>query len=72
VRLNARDVVLEPGRQEEYSLEQVDYISQDVKVLLRVQRIHQETLEIRSKLISKLSGFSRSLQCGSQNMRRLW
>jgi hypothetical protein len=42
VRLNARDVVLEPGRQVEYSLEQVDYVSQDAKVLLRVQRICQE------------------------------
>jgi hypothetical protein len=43
VRLNARNMVLEPGWQVEYSLEQVDYISQDVKVLLRVQRICQET-----------------------------
>jgi hypothetical protein len=43
VKLNARDVVLEPGRQVEYNLEQVDYVLQDVKVLLRVQRIRQET-----------------------------
>jgi hypothetical protein len=43
VRLNARDVVLEPGRRVEYSMEQVDYASQDAKVLLQVQRIRQET-----------------------------
>jgi hypothetical protein len=43
VKLNARDVVLEPGRQVEYNLEQVDYVLQDVRVLLRVQRIRQET-----------------------------
>jgi hypothetical protein len=42
VRLNARDVVLEPDWKVEYSLEQVDYVSQDGKVLLRVQRIRQE------------------------------
>jgi hypothetical protein len=36
-------MVLEPCRQVEYSLEKVDYVSRDVKVLLRVQRICQET-----------------------------
>jgi hypothetical protein len=43
VKLNARDVVLVSGRQVEYNLEQVDYVSQDAKVLLRIQRIRQET-----------------------------
>jgi hypothetical protein len=43
VGLNARDVFLEPGRQVEYNLEQVDYVLQDAKVLLQVQRICQET-----------------------------
>jgi hypothetical protein len=42
VRSNARDIVLEPHRQVEYSLEKVDDVSQDGKVLLRVQRIRQE------------------------------
>jgi hypothetical protein len=41
VRSNARDIVLKLLRQVEYSLEQIDYVSQDVKVLLRSQRIRQ-------------------------------